>query len=318
MNSGISETIIRKLFGFVLPACFIILALLPFFLFMGRLPDPIAVHWGIDGRSNGSMRIFFIVINNLAFVGASAFAMFFSSRRKPAYKGTMSLVMSVTVFICTLIAGISWSIVYNNLDAPDWTAAGMKGSPFVLLAVPVLTAALAFWLGRLIEVPDFRVPVLPSVNLKPGDRAMWIGTARSLWGLPLLIGCMVFGTVMLTIHGTLIGLIPIFVAVLSIIFISIRVLADSRGVLLSFGPMNWPRKLIPLANICQARAVDIIPMQHGGWGYRGSMRFKGRVSIILRGGEGLELDLKDNKKLFITVDGANEGAGLINDLIARN
>ena len=321
MIPSANEMLIRRILGAVLPSAFIILAMLPFFLFRERLPDPIAVHWGIEGRPNGSMPLFLIFIINLVFVGIPSVVMFFSSRRNPAYKGAMSRVMSVMAFICTLTAGISWSIVYNNLDIPVWTGAAMKGGPLggliIQLVTSCLMAGLAFWLGRLIELPEQPVLSLPSASLKPGDRAVWIGTARSLWSLPILILCLMLGIFQLITIPVPFGLIPILIGIVCIPFMSIRVLANNSGVHLSFGPMSWPRKLIPLKNIRQARAVDIIPMQHGGWGYRGSMKFRGRVSIVLRGGEGLELGLVDNKKLFITVDGAQEGAGLINDLIAR-
>ena len=321
MNSSAGETLIRRVLGVVLPSVFIILAMLPFFLFRERLPDPIARHWGIGGRPNGSMQLSSLFILILVSVGIPAVVMFFSSHRKPVYKGAMSRVMSVMTFLCTLIICISWSIVYNNLDASDWTRAAMKGGPLgqiiILLVAPCPIAGIAFLLGRLIELPEQPVPSLPSANLKPDDRAVWIGTAHSRWSLPLLILCMVLGIFQLIKMPVPFGLITILVGILCIPFMSIRVLANNSGVHLSFGPMNWPRKFIPLRNISQARAVDIIPMQHGGWGYRGSMKFRGRVSIVLRGGEGLELGLVENKKLFITVDGAQEGAGIINDLIAR-
>jgi hypothetical protein len=59
-------------------------------------------------------------------------------------------------------------------------------------------------------------------------------------------------------------------------------------------------------------------MEHGGWGYRGSLKLFGRAAVVLRGGEGLQLDLADDKVLTITVDNAEEGAGLLNDLVASS
>ncbi len=322
MNLRANETSIRRILGIMLPSSFIILNMLPFFLFRERLPNLVAVHWDLDGSPNGSMQLFLLFIFTLIFVGIPAIVMFFSSRRKPVYKYGMSRVMSVMAFSCTLITCVSWLITYNNLDVSDWAKAVVEGGILVGLIIQLvascLMAGLAFWLGSLVELPEQPVPALPSANLKPDNRAVWIGTAYSMWSLPLLVGCMGLGIFFLIKHFYPLALIMILVAILCIPFMSIRLLADSHGVKLSFGPMNWPRKLIPLEAICQARAVEIIPMQHGGWGYRGSMKFKGRVSLVLRGGEGLELGLENNKKLFITVDKAEQGAGLINDLIARH
>jgi hypothetical protein len=267
------------------------------------------------------MPLFVLVIIDLVFVSVPAVGMVRSARRKPAYKGSLSHLMPILAFVCTLATWLSWSVMYANLDVPDWTRSEMGGvwhGVLTCFAAPILMATLAWQLAKRIELPDQPMPILPSANIKPGDRAVWIGTARSLWGLPLFIGCMGFGIFTLTNQRYPVGLISLIVAMVGLPFMSIRVLADSRGVQLAFGPMGWPKKFIPLAKIRQAREIDVIPMAYGGWGYRGFMRLRGRVAIVLRGGEGLELGLEGNRRLIITVDRAEEGAGLINDLIARS
>jgi hypothetical protein len=322
VNPKANESFIRMFLGGVLPFGLVLLALLPFLLFHGRVPEPIATHWGISGRPNGSMPLFVLVIINLVLAGVPAVGMVRSVRRKPAYKGSLSPLMPILTFISTLAAWLSWSVMYTNLDVSDWTRARMAGGvlPGLLtgMAVPVLMACLAWRLAKLIELPDQPMPALPSAHIKPGDRAVWIGTARSLWGLPLLIGLMGFGIYKMTTQNYPGGLIALIVALVGLPFMSVRVLVDSRGVQLSFGPLGWPKKVIPLGKIRQARGIDVMPMAYGGYGYRGSMKLRGRVAIVLRGGEGLELGLEGNKRLIITVDGAEEGAGLINDLIARS
>jgi hypothetical protein len=72
---------------------------------------------------------------------------------------------------------------------------------------------------------------------------------------------------------------------------------------------------IDLGRIAQATTTDVVPMQWGGWGYRGSLRLFGKAAIILRGGEGLRLDLVDGKKLLVALDGAEQAAGVVNDLL---
>jgi hypothetical protein len=58
-------------------------------------------------------------------------------------------------------------------------------------------------------------------------------------------------------------------------------------------------------------------MQWGGWGYRGSRRLFRKAAVVLRAGPALRLDLADDTQLVVTVDDAESGAGLLNDLLAR-
>jgi hypothetical protein len=43
-----------------------------------------------------------------------------------------------------------------------------------------------------------------------------------------------------------------------------------------------------------------------------------RAAIVLRAGQGIRLELDGDRTLVITVDDAELGAGVINDLIAAN
>ena len=58
-------------------------------------------------------------------------------------------------------------------------------------------------------------------------------------------------------------------------------------------------------------------MEHGGYGYRGSLRFSGRAALVVRGGPALGLELDGGKRLSISVDDAEIGARAINRLIAQ-
>lgn len=68
-------------------------------------------------------------------------------------------------------------------------------------------------------------------------------------------------------------------------------------------------------HIAEATVEHVQPMRYGGWGYRGSgTRCR---AIIVRRGDGLRLEMNDGRSLIVTVDHADEAAGLVNDLKAR-
>jgi hypothetical protein len=74
---------------------------------------------------------------------------------------------------------------------------------------------------------------------------------------------------------------------------------------------------VALRDVVQAEAIDIRPLEWGGWGYRGSLRLMGRAAVVLRAGPGVRLELRGGRVLAVTVDDAETAAGLLNDLVAR-
>ena len=149
----------------------------------------------------------------------------------------------------------------------------------------------------------------------------WTGSAHNPWlGLVLVL---VIG------HGAVMNLLlrssaaaylnaaHLFVLVLLELFSRIRVSVGPRELSIRYGHLGWLRQRIPLARIEAARDFRLEPMEHGGYGYRGSLRFSGRAALVVRGGPALGLELDGGKRLSISVDDAEIGARAINRLIAQ-
>lgn len=100
-------------------------------------------------------------------------------------------------------------------------------------------------------------------------------------------------------------------------FSHIRVTIDGRGVRIRFGHLGLWTKRIPLARIVAVQAVDVDPLAHSGWGYRGSLLLLRKASIVVRAGSGLKLDLTRGQRLFVTVDDAATAAQLLSALLSR-
>lgn len=102
------------------------------------------------------------------------------------------------------------------------------------------------------------------------------------------------------------------------LFSKLRVRVDERGVGIRYGQLGWVRQHIAIERIESARSCRIEPMQQGGFGYRGSLRFSRRAALVVRGGAALELELDGGKRFMISVDDAERGAERINRLVARH
>jgi hypothetical protein len=170
----------------------------------------------------------------------------------------------------------------------------------------------------------------PRVEPKPSapseaERVLWSGSARNVW-MPLVL-VMVLGQA--AVMNLILGRIPtqglapylnavhlVVVAVLQL-FSQVHVRLDARELGIRYGYLGGLRQRIALERIVAARAIRLEPMDHGGWGYRGSLRFRGRAAVVVRAGTAVELDLDGGKRLSITVDDAENAARRINAAVAR-
>jgi hypothetical protein len=223
-------------------------------------------------------------------------------------------------FFGGLACGLSALLVALNLDASSWHVA--RSMPLGWLAAVLSAAALCAVGARRLALPLDRreQPVAferATVGLGATERAVWSSTATNPWlaGLGTVLG----GAGLLATAATPIAApAALIIAGLALVmFCRVRVRIDSQGMTVAYGPFEFPRTRIPLARIRAARALELSPLEHGGWGYRGSLWLFGKAAIVIRRGPAIELQRRDGKVLFVTVDDALTGAGLLNDLAAR-
>lgn len=282
-----------------------------------RLPDPVATHWGTDMQPDGNMT--FWVIFGVA-VGTTAVALLglvIAGRTRPGPQQAM--VATTCYFVMGILLGVTISTVSANLDAAVWDAARPIGGIDIVLvlACGLGVGAVGLMLAGGWSALVFRTPsgTRPTVNLAPGSAAMWTGSAGS-WalvglGIVLLAAAVVIGLV----AGLFAAVVMMLSFVLVVWFAALRVTVTSRGVTVGVGWLAWPRIRIPIGEIEAAEFLDVDPMAFGGWGYRITPGVRG---FIIRRGEGFRLVRSDKADIVVTVDDAERGAGLVNDLIARS
>lgn len=255
-----------------------------------------------------------------------------------------SWAISSAVFSLTLVTVLAHQFLASHLDPVLWAEGGPVGWRVNFLSA-VLIAALAssitWWVARRWGMESFtrdleRRP-RASAGITSDQEAVWFGRTkapRAMRALTYLVITLL--TVLLVVPVTLfmvnlmlsdyglpksIGLIEIgfgpaltlFIAFIGLSASYVGVRVGPRGVTISSGPWRLPIKRIDLSEISMAQSEPVSPVaDFGGWGFRWRPSATG---VIIRAGEALWLK-KGERWFVITVDDAEEAAGVVNDLIA--
>jgi Protein of unknown function (DUF1648) len=314
------DRIARELLGVAAPLLWLGLVLVPFWLAWDRLPEPIATHWSLSGEPNDSQPRAAALAIMAALAGVPAIVAFAITRRVPRRRGELALGLGIAAYMGCIAVACAIPMVVCNLDAPSWREARplSLGWLAAMLGVPALVAVAVGRLARRLEsVPDRAPAPRASVGLGATERALWSGSASNPWFAVIAVGQVAGGLAGLLLLPPLVPAIVVVTGLVVALFAVVRVRVDGGGVLVRYGPLGVPRQRVPLARIRGAKTIDVVPLRHGGWGYRGSLIAFRRAAIVVRGGDGIELDCGDRGSLVITVDDAATAAGLVNDLVDR-
>ena len=314
----------RALELWAVPAALLVAIVVPLVSLRAQLPDPLAVRWGAGARPSAHLAHRTLVAA-LAGTWLLAWACLLLGDRLAALRGPLRLALAAAVFgVGGFLLGFELAMIALNLHAPSWREAAS------LTPVPVLgelaLAALLAQAGRALEAarqppeqPSAAAPTA-SVGLAPGQRAVWLGAASSpvLATIGVSLGLAVVAVALLVGGGP----VPVLLAagvVLALVVVGlarVRVAVGPEAVRLSTGPWSLPATTVPLRDIARAEAIMVEPERWGGWGYR---RVPGRqaVGIVLRRGPALRLTRTDGRTLVVTIDRAEEAAGLVNDYLRR-
>lgn len=314
------------LVGVMAPVLTLVLTIGPIALFWGQLPDPMAASWDGSGvpKNPRSPQAFLAIQLVFALVSCALFVIgAFAKLKKPYYKAVAAMIAAS---LAPSFAMISIWEVRANRGVADWTQVSDPGTPFVIstIVASVVGVLAVAWLMRSqcrTTLPADRVEPTVGLSLEDSETASWSSQARARWpyliagplvaiGLASIVG----GVAGLGTPGVAMGAILIPSGLLALAFVNVLVSVDRRGLTVGYGTLPWPKTRISLDEIATVTSLDITPMEHGGWGYRGSRRIMGKAAVIVRGGEGIHLGLNDGTEFVVTVDNAAQGAGALNDL----
>lgn len=286
-------------------------AVLPL-VFWPRLPDPVAIHWGLDGRPDGSAPLVVDVVLLAVMTALVTLLMAVSVGR--ADRAIARVMLALSHGLGAFLVLLRWRTIERNLDVAVWTDAGTVTllDIVVLLVLATPVALLGWWLGG--RHPELPRPVhhVVAQELPADGRLGWTG--RQSWSVGRALGpaLLVVGVLTTSIRVApetlVLGLTLAASGVLAWWFTSIGVATGAAGLKVRFGPVGWPLLHVPLADIESVEVEDVEPMAYGGWGYR---VMPGVRAVVVRRGPGLRVRRRGRADLVVTVDDAATAAGVL-------
>ncbi|MGJ0387561.1 DUF1648 domain-containing protein [Microbacterium sp. CGR1] len=318
--------------GVILPLALIALASIVVLAWLPDVPDPAAIHWGLDGADGFGPRWTPLVL--LIGLGGGTVVLFaaislFSHRLpqrgaaapipQPQWSATARLLGAAslgTAGMMSMLAIASTAAQRGLADAAD-AADITPWVPVLLLAMAGLGIAGWFLQPSVPVSSDSTGDAAAPLPLADHERAVWMKTVTVARGGQVVLGIGVFivvaMSVLLLAQGIAAGWITAAVAVvllaLVVTSLTFRVRASAAGLRVR-SVAGWPRVDIPATEVASTRAVQVDPFaEFGGWGYRFGM--DGRRGIVLRKGDALEVTRTSGRVFVVTVDDAATAASVL-------
>jgi hypothetical protein len=318
------STRIRILLLITLPALLAAAASVIGMVLTPDLPEPMAVHWGIDGSVDrlGGLDSYIVMVALLVplFV-AGVLGFSFSPLRTGTSRLFVRTVIGLSIWFGVFISVSMFLGVQTQRNITDASAVPVS-SVVVPLLIGFGVALAAAAIGVLVapRVPEATRPSGDAIALElhEGEQVYWSKTAHSPRGV---IAIPIGATLLIVVLFTIVG-VPAWLSILvALVLASLctmlawRVVIDRRGLTVT-GLFGFPRFHVPLEHVVAATVADVKAMREfGGWGIR--VGRSGAWGIVARSGEAIEVERKRGAPFVVTVDDAATGAGLLTSLARR-
>lgn len=302
-----------------------VLTLVPFvvvlvtgLLWRTRLPESLPAQWSGDTVTSTQPTLLFLAVTLGTALIAGLFALV--AGLTPVVHHTSRLVFFVSGTLAG-VAAAAWTISGTlGIETRPGEESGM-GAWGLLAIGSVAYGLLPLLVARRPAEPRTEDPLQPVTPLPP-ETVAFSHTMKAPVLAWVAVGALVIGGLSLAIPlaspdlrtsgviGTVLLVVVVFLAAATS---RVRVTADQRG--LSISPVLAPFlvKRVRLADIAAVRAENLNPGSWGGWGYRIA---PGRSAVIIRGGAGVVVTLRNGKEFAVTVDDSRTLAALLTTLSA--
>lgn len=115
----------------------------------------------------------------------------------------------------------------------------------------------------------------------------------------------------------LLALVGVIVVVAGLILGVVEVSVEQTGIVLRYGSFGWPTQVFVWSDITTVTAIDVHPMEWGGWGYRW-LPWKRGTATVMRAGSGIRIDRANGHVFVVTVDGASDAVVACRPFLKRN
>jgi len=303
------------LVGLVAPIIIAVAALILIVIWLPDLPAQIVTHWGPngpDGYGSPAMYVWVQIFNGLGLpllLTVPVLAMMRKSWGATA-RFLAALSLGLSAFISVGMAG-SVAIQRNGGDGSGIglvLAIGFTGM--------LVLGVLGWFVQPRVTIAGEATRTTP-LHLAPGERAAWFGTAAMARPGAITLVVSVLLLIITTIWvfmvdagaGWIIAAVTLVVIGLVATTLVFRVRANAEGLRIR-SIAGWPRWSIPAEDITDVRVVQVNPMgEFGGWGLR--LAVDGRMGIVLRTGEGIQITRRSGRRLVVTIDDAATAASVL-------
>ncbi|UOQ56248.1 DUF1648 domain-containing protein [Leucobacter allii] len=316
--------------GLILPLAVIAVACALLAVWLPRMPDPAATHWGFTGGPDGfgapstflwltlglggGMTVLLSLMTGLS--GLKPGAPMWSS----AQRFLAAFAAGFAVFFATV--GIASAAVQLDLaEAAD--APGIGGYMGLGFGAWIVVGLVAWAVQPRADI--LMAPEAPSaaLELASTERAVWFGRVRPSRVYSWLAGFAAVSMVLAVaivfaspapaaVQWVMVGALVIVVGLLAV-SAGFRVRVDAAG-LVARSVVGWPVFRLPATDVARVEVSRIEPLtEFGGWGLRWA---PGRFGIVMRAGEALVATRHDGRLFAVTVDDARTAAAALE--AARN
>lgn len=312
--------------GLVLPAVITVIAAILIARWVPDLPDPAALHWGVDGVDGFGPPAVYLWLTLGLGLGLPALMIFsVLGMAREQWGGAARLLGAVALGLSGFSAIVNGGSVALQRGLDDATQAG----PILPVVIAGFCTLMVLTAAGWVLQPD--VHPAPAAPLKPahvaaiaaGERVTWLATARmhrgAVLGISATMVILVAVTAVMVVQAAEALWIPLLTfAIIGLAFASsasFRVRAGADGLTVR-SQLGVPRVHVPLDDIVSVRAVQCHPFgEFGGFGRRVGM--DGRTGIVLRTGPAIEIERRGRHPLVVTVDGAEVGAATLQAYLDR-
>ncbi|GAA0924682.1 hypothetical protein GCM10009575_022050 [Streptomyces rhizosphaericus] len=289
-----------------------------------RLPDPLATHFGADGKADGFTGTgAFLSVVTAVLLGSGLLTLVPTLRLTKGL-GAQRFAVALGYGMSGLLGYAFAFLLFANANADadvDATRASRVSLPLWQLGIALAVAVVMGALGVLLASRDAasaagpgKGAAAPRLPLAEGEVATWTRSVGSPVLLAVGAGTALPGAVLVAV-GSGTGALLIFVGLVCTALARCRVTVDRRGLAVASWFAPRPRVRISLDRIERATSREAAALSLGGWGYR--VR-GGGSALVFRSGDALFLTLTTGREFAVTVDDAATAAALLNTLIERD
>lgn len=297
-------------------------------LWLPRLPELIAVHWGPGGNPDASGPSWMLP------AGAVLFALILpmcvaltglSGLRRgdggPTYRFMGAFALGFSVFFAVLMV---WTTGLQ-LDIATW-----RDSPSVVLplvgsvAIAIGGGIIGWFMQPATARSSHESRTFLPIDVGQSEKVAWLRTTTMPRGTMILLMAVAMALAVGTVGAWMVGsaamawiltgttiLIGVLVATMTVFHVRI----DRNGLLVR-SAAGFPRFHVPLADVRGVSVVDVNPVaEFGGMGIR---RAPHRLGVVLHSGEALVVSRAKGPEFVVTVDDAPLAAAVLEALRARN